>query len=46
LFKGKHSGLSAFGRQFPEARTMLVGSDGISIEEFLSYPASRWLKGL
>jgi hypothetical protein len=44
MFKGKHSGLSAFAREFPQARTMLVGQDGIPLEEFLSYPAAQWLK--
>jgi predicted AAA+ superfamily ATPase len=44
LFKGKHSGLSAFVQQFPKARTLLVGEAGIPIEEFLSRSASEWLK--
>jgi hypothetical protein len=44
LFKGKHSGLSAFVQQFPKARTLLVGEAGVPIEEFLSRSASEWLK--
>jgi len=44
LFKGKHSGLSAFVQQFPKAHTLLVGQTGIPIEEFLSRNASEWLK--
>jgi len=44
LFKGKHSGLSAFVQKFPKAKTLLVGQDGISIEEFLSHESSYWLK--
>lgn len=44
LFKGKHSGLSAFAQQFPKARTLLVGESGIPIEEFLNSEASHWLK--
>ena len=41
--KGKHAGLSAFAREFPQARTLLVGQDGIPLEEFLSHPVSHWL---
>lgn len=44
LFKGKHSGLSAFKQKFPQARTMLVGHEGNPLEEFLSHPAAFWLK--
>jgi hypothetical protein len=44
MFKGKHSGLSAFIRHFPKARTILVGHEGIPVEEFLSQPAAHWLK--
>jgi len=44
MFKGKHAGSSAFVREFPQARTILVGQDGIPLEEFLSYPASYWLQ--
>jgi len=44
LFKGKHSGLAAFAQQFPNSRTMLVGQDGLPVEEFLSQPASYWLQ--
>ncbi len=43
-FKSKHSGLSAFANQFPKARTLLVGPDGIPVSEFLTYPANYWLK--
>ncbi|MDZ7292522.1 MAG: ATP-binding protein [candidate division KSB1 bacterium] len=44
LFKGKHSGLSAFKQKFPKARTMLAGQEGIPLEEFLSHSAVFWLK--
>jgi hypothetical protein len=44
LFKGKHSGLAAFVQQFPKARILLVGKEGIPLEEFLSQPAAFWLK--
>lgn len=43
LFKGKHPGLSAFVQQFPQARVLLVGQEGVPIEEFLSHPAPYWL---
>lgn len=42
-YKGKHAGLSAFAREFPQARTLLVGQDSIPLEEFLSHPVSHWL---
>jgi hypothetical protein len=44
MFKGKHSGLSAFAREFPKARILLIGQEGIPVEEFLSLPAAHWLK--
>jgi len=37
---------TAFSQQLPKARTMLVGQEGISVEDFLSHPASHWMKGL
>lgn len=42
-FKGRHSGLSAFKQKFPQARMLLVGPDGISVDEFLNSPASSWI---
>ena len=45
LFKGKHPGLLAFVQEFPNARTLLVGQEGIPVAEFLSHPAPYWLKG-
>ena len=42
-FRGAHSGLAAFRRKFPRARTLLVGEGGVPIIEFLSEPAERWL---
>ncbi|MGH7600587.1 MAG: ATP-binding protein [bacterium] len=44
LYKGKHAGLSTFIKQFPKARTILVGQEGIPVEEFLTQPAAYWLK--
>jgi hypothetical protein len=37
-----HPGLSAFGEAFKPQRSLLVGSDGIPIEEFLDRPVSYW----
>lgn len=36
------SGLGAFKEQFPSADTMVVGTGGIPLEEFLSVPARHW----
>lgn len=44
LFKGKHPGLFAFIDKFPEAKQLLVGQEGVPVKEFLSHPASYWLK--
>ena len=39
-----HSGLGTFSEAFKPKRTLLVGGDGIPVEEFLSRPVSDWLK--
>jgi predicted AAA+ superfamily ATPase len=36
-------GVSAFAELFPSTRKLLVGADGIAIEEFLAHPAEHWL---
>jgi predicted AAA+ superfamily ATPase len=36
-------GLAAFGRAFHPRRVLLVGQDGIPLEEFLSRPVTDWL---
>lgn len=36
-------GLEAFARQFKPKRQLLVGGQGIALEEFLSKPATHWL---
>ena len=38
-----HPGTAAFAAAFKTKRTLLVGSDGILVEEFLSRPVSEWL---
>jgi len=37
-------GMDAFARAFTPTRTLLVGGDGISIEEFLSTPVDHWFR--
>lgn len=37
-----HSGLAAFADAFKPARMILVGGDGIRLEEFLLHPAAHW----
>jgi uncharacterized protein len=37
------SGLSAFSEAFSPSRTLLVGGDGIPVEEFLERPVGHWL---
>jgi hypothetical protein len=39
----EHSGLSAFVRAFPTARPLLVGGEGMSVEEFLLTPVREWV---
>lgn len=39
-----HSGLAAFSEAFKPKRTLLVGGDGIPVEEFLSRPVTGWLQ--
>jgi hypothetical protein len=36
-------GLAAFADAFSPTRTLLVGGDGIPLEEFLSSPVDRWI---
>jgi predicted AAA+ superfamily ATPase len=38
-----HSGTATFVEAFKAKRTLLVGGDGISMQEFLSRPVSEWL---
>ena len=37
-------GMEAFTAAFKPARTLLVGGDGIPVEEFLSKPVEHWVK--
>lgn len=38
------SGLAAFSEAFKAKRTLLVGADGISLNEFLTKPVEHWLQ--
>ena len=41
---GGASGLRAFRDRFPDARTLLVGTGGVPLNEFLSRSAEEWLE--
>lgn len=38
-------GMTAFAAEFRPNRQLLVGGDGIPVEEFLTRPVERWVKG-
>lgn len=38
------AGIDSFGKRFRPQRKLLVGTDGIPLEEFLSSPSSDWLR--
>jgi hypothetical protein len=38
------AGMDAFAEAFKGARRLLVGGDGITLEEFLAKPAAHWVK--
>ena len=40
---GKLSGLNEFAKQHPACKPLLVGTGGIELTEFLSYPMAHWL---
>ncbi len=39
-----HSGTAAFTAAFKPSRTLLVGGDGIALEQFLLQPVGHWLR--
>lgn len=39
-----HPGIAAFSAAFKPQRTLLVGADGIAIEEFLAQSVANWLR--
>jgi predicted AAA+ superfamily ATPase len=40
-----HPGLEAFAEAFKPSRKLLVGGDGIPVEDFLVEPVTRWISG-
>ena len=38
-----HPGTEAFAKAFKPQRRLLVGGDGIALEDFLSHPVAQWL---
>jgi predicted AAA+ superfamily ATPase len=38
-------GLAAFAAAVPKARKLIVGSDGVPVEEFLRRPVKHWVTG-
>jgi len=42
--RGTLAGMTAFAEAFRPTRKLLVGGDGIPVEEFLSKPAAHWLR--
>ena len=42
--RNRRLGTSAFADRFQPDRTLLVGSEGIAVEEFLSKPAGYWVQ--
>ncbi len=42
--KNSLPGLAAFGTEFQPTRKLLVGGQGLPLEQFLSEPAARWLR--
>jgi predicted AAA+ superfamily ATPase len=41
--RGTHPGLAAFADAFKATRRLLVGGDGIPVEDFLRQPVTRWV---
>ena len=42
--KDSLSGMDAFGKTFRGPRKLLIGGQGIPIEEFLLTPPEKWLR--
>jgi predicted AAA+ superfamily ATPase len=40
-----HRGTAAFAAAFKPQRSLLVGGDGIDLDEFLSRPVMHWIRG-
>ncbi len=44
LHEREHMGLKAFQKKFPHAKALLVGKNGIPLEEFLCFEISYWVE--
>jgi len=44
--KPSYRGINAFKDKFPDAQTMIVGTGGVSISEFLSFTTDEWVEQL
>ena len=44
LAKGTLPGIAEFDKTFHPAKKLLVGGQGIPVEEFLAVPAAHWLE--
>ncbi len=44
LAGGSQRGLEVFARLYPSTRKLLVGGDGIALEDFLGRPVTYWLR--
>ncbi|WP_456370564.1 ATP-binding protein [Thermodesulfatator atlanticus] len=42
----KYAGIQAFKRQFPGSKSLVVGVDGVPLEEFFMMPAGQWFSQL
>jgi hypothetical protein len=40
----KISGMASFCKQFPVNKQLIVGGQGIPLEDFLANPAAHWLE--
>jgi predicted AAA+ superfamily ATPase len=38
-----HAGTAAFAQTFKPRRSLLVGDDGIAVEDFLTQPVTHWI---
>lgn len=41
---GQLAGLAEFAKQHPSSQSLLVGTGGVDLTEFLSYPLTHWLE--
>ena len=39
----KHSGLTAFNKKYPRAKSLLIGPEGLPVIEFISQPTDYWM---